>query len=105
MNKRTFSASMVTQFAQQEQSMNAVERVLVYTELPAEDDGTIPGEQPPASWPEQGMIKFTNVELAYRKDLPLVLKNVSFSINPGEKVSILLFKSSVAHLPFSVRLE
>ncbi|KAL0562480.1 hypothetical protein V5O48_019607, partial [Marasmius crinis-equi] len=29
-------SSMVTQFAQQEQSMNAVERVLVYTELPAE---------------------------------------------------------------------
>ncbi|KAJ8082654.1 hypothetical protein PM082_008510 [Marasmius tenuissimus] len=79
---------MVTQFAQQEQSMNAVERVLVYTELPDEDGGTLPGEQPPASWPDKGEIKFTNVDLAYRKELPLVLKNVTFSINAGEKIGV-----------------
>ncbi|KAL0059429.1 hypothetical protein AAF712_013819 [Marasmius tenuissimus] len=81
-------SSMVTQFAQQEQSMNAVERVLVYTELPDEDGGTLPGEQPPASWPDKGEIKFTNVDLAYRKELPLVLKNVTFSINAGEKIGV-----------------
>ncbi|KAK1229440.1 hypothetical protein PQX77_007488 [Marasmius sp. AFHP31] len=81
-------SSMVTQFAQQEQSMNAVERVLVYTELPGEDEGTLPGEQPPASWPDKGGIKFTNVDLAYRKELPLVLKNVTLSINPGEKIGV-----------------
>lgn len=68
--------------------MNAVERVLVYTELPPEGGDSSSKEQPPLSWPEKGSIKFENVELAYRENLPLVLKNVSFSINPGEKVSV-----------------
>jgi ATP-binding cassette subfamily C (CFTR/MRP) protein 1 len=76
---------MVAQFAQNEQNMNAVERVLVYTELPPEDDGTS-SDVPPPSWPDKGEVKFSNVELAYRKGLPLVLKDVTFQVRPGEKV-------------------
>jgi ATP-binding cassette, subfamily C (CFTR/MRP), member 1 len=34
----------------------------------------------------KGKITFSNVEMAYREGLPLVLKDVSFEINPGEKV-------------------
>ena len=76
---------MVSQFAQNEQNMNAVERVLHYTELPAEADRTTPNDPPP-TWPMKGKITFSNVEMAYREGLPLVLKDVSFEINPGEKV-------------------
>jgi ABC-type multidrug transport system fused ATPase/permease subunit len=36
----------------------------------------------------KGGITFSNVEMAYRKGLPLVLKDVSFEIKPGEKVGI-----------------
>ena len=78
---------MVSQFAQNEQNMNAVERVLHYTELPAEGDPTTPNDPPP-TWPMKGKITFSNVEMAYREGLPLVLKDVSFEINPGEKVCI-----------------
>ena len=67
--------------------MNAVERVLHYTELPAEGDFTTPNDPPP-TWPMKGKITFSNVEMAYREGLPLVLKDVSFEINPGEKVRI-----------------
>jgi ATP-binding cassette subfamily C (CFTR/MRP) protein 1 len=76
---------MVQLFAQNEQNMNAVERVLVYSELPTEGDTQTPND-PPASWPEMGEIKFMKVELAYREGLPLVLKGVSFEVAPGEKV-------------------
>jgi ATP-binding cassette, subfamily C (CFTR/MRP), member 1 len=76
---------MVAQFATNEQNMNAVERVLVYTELPPEENAANP-EVPPASWPENGEIQFNNVDLAYREGLPLVLKDVSFKIRAGEKV-------------------
>jgi ATP-binding cassette, subfamily C (CFTR/MRP), member 1 len=69
------------------QNMNAVERVLVYTELPAEGERTKPSD-PPTSWPSTGSIKFDNVQLAYRPELPLVLKGVDFEIQPGEKVGI-----------------
>jgi ATP-binding cassette subfamily C (CFTR/MRP) protein 1 len=78
---------MVQTYAQNEQNMNAVERVLVYTELPAEGALTTP-QDPPASWPPAGEIQFENVELAYRKGLPLVLKGVTFHVRPGEKIGI-----------------
>ncbi|KAG6847482.1 hypothetical protein H0H93_007846, partial [Arthromyces matolae] len=80
-------SNMVAQFAQNEQNMNAVERVLHYAELPSEGALTTP-EDPVASWPSQGRISFSDVDLAYREGLPLVLKNVTFEVKPGEKVGI-----------------
>ncbi|KXN89182.1 Multidrug resistance-associated protein 1 [Leucoagaricus sp. SymC.cos] len=80
-------SDMISQFAQNEQNMNAVERVLYYTELPEEGDAVKP-DDPPPSWPTGGGISFKNVDLAYRPGLPLVLKDVTFDVNPGEKVGI-----------------
>ncbi|KZT33501.1 multidrug resistance-associated ABC transporter [Sistotremastrum suecicum HHB10207 ss-3] len=77
---------MVAQYAQTEQNMNAVERVLVYNELPAEGERSTQSD-PPSSWPT-GSIKFTNVALSYRPGLPLVLKDVSFEVHPGEKIGV-----------------
>lgn len=74
-------------FAQNEQNMNAVERLLVYCQQPAEGEFTSK-DDPPPSWPQKGTIEFKNVELRYRENLPLVLKNVSFDIKAGEKVGI-----------------
>jgi len=74
------------------QNMNAVERLVVYTELPAEKEVTRePMKDLPASWPSKGEISFRDVDLVYRDGLPLVLKDVSFSVNPGEKVDTFLF--------------
>ena len=75
-------------FATAEQSMNAVERVLHYSELILEENG-VSSSEPPPSWPASGTIKFSNVKLAYREGLPLVLKGINFEIKPGEKVSLL----------------
>ncbi len=80
---------MVNQFAQNEQNMNAVERVLVYTRLPAEGRPELETEKPPSTWPAQGEVAFNNVDLSYRPNLPLVLKDVSFNIKAGEKVGLL----------------
>ncbi|PPR03716.1 hypothetical protein CVT24_007391 [Panaeolus cyanescens] len=84
---QTFS-DMVSQFAQNEQNMNAVERILHYSELPHEGDDKSP-DTPAPSWPDKGQITFSDVELAYREGLPLVLKGVSFRVNPSEKVGII----------------
>ncbi|KAJ7123757.1 multidrug resistance-associated ABC transporter [Mycena epipterygia] len=80
-------SQMIALFAQNEQNMNSVERILTYAELPAEGAATTPND-PPSSWPDRGEISFKNVEMAYREGLPLVLKDVSFDIRPGEKVGI-----------------
>uniref|UniRef100_A0A3B4TJM7 ATP-binding cassette sub-family C member 5 n=1 Tax=Seriola dumerili TaxID=41447 RepID=A0A3B4TJM7_SERDU len=45
-------------------------------------------EAPAPSWPQQGKITFQNVEMRYRDDLPLVLKNLSFTILPEETIGI-----------------
>lgn len=79
---------MVTQFAQNEQNMSAVERVLLYTQLPSEGKGTPGLDAPSDKWPEKGSISFEDVHLAYREGLPPVLCGVSFKIHPGEKVRI-----------------
>ena len=69
--------------------MNAVERLDHYANhLAAEAPVTLPESQPEPSWPSEGSIKFDNVQLRYRPELPLVLHGLSFEIHPGEKVGI-----------------
>ena len=79
-------AEMISQFAQNEQNMNAVERVLHYSELSREGEARTP-DDPPMTWPEKGHISFVDVRMAYREGLPLVLKGVTFEVRPGEKVN------------------
>ncbi|KDR79232.1 hypothetical protein GALMADRAFT_243140 [Galerina marginata CBS 339.88] len=80
-------SEMISLFAQSEQNMNAVERVLHYAELPPERGEAEPID-PPTPWPSTGAIVFKNVKLAYREGLPLVLKGIDFKINGGEKIGI-----------------
>lgn len=80
-------AEIVSLFANCEQEMNAVERVLHYSELSPETSRTISNDkQPPPTWPEKGLIRFSNVKMCYRDGLPPALKDVNISIHPGEKV-------------------
>lgn len=67
--------------------MNTSERVTHYGKLAPEGE-LLTDNDPPAEWPQQGCIEFKNVHLRYRDGLPEVLKGVSFSTKPGEKVGI-----------------
>lgn len=80
-------ASTVQFIASVEQEMASVQRILTYAELPVEGEG-MTLHPPPESWPEEGAIEFKNVDLAYRPGLPDVLRDVTFSVRPGEKVGI-----------------
>lgn len=42
---------------------------------------------PPPEWPQQGAIEFKSAQMRYR-DGPLVLKGVSFNVNPHDKIGI-----------------
>ena len=42
----------------------------------------------PAAWPSGGKIEFKNIVMRYREGLDPVLKGLSFTVNPGEKVGI-----------------
>ncbi|KAF4576944.1 hypothetical protein EYR36_004928 [Pleurotus pulmonarius] len=92
---RRKAASLFTQvvdlFAGNEQNMNSVERLLAYTELLPEGTqaSTLAKHNDPSpSWPAKGGIEFIDVSFAYRDGLPLVLRDVTFHVRPGEKIAI-----------------
>ncbi|XP_059377246.1 ATP-binding cassette sub-family C member 5-like [Carassius carassius] len=73
-----------------EARFTSVERINHYIKnLESEGPRKICGSSAPASsWPEEGRITFQNVEMRYRDELPLVLKNLSFSVLPEETIGI-----------------
>jgi len=69
--------------------MNAVERLHHYAaELQVEAPAVIPDNRPADSWPSSGAIKIRNLEMRYRPELPLVLRNLSLDIQGGEKIGV-----------------
>ncbi|KAL6450072.1 YOR1 Oligomycin resistance ATP-dependent permease YOR1 [Candida maltosa Xu316] len=82
-------SNLIRTFTQAENDFNSVERITHYaTKLAQEAPYSISANQPPASWPDRGEIVFDKVKLRYRPGLPLVLKNLSFSVAPGQKIGI-----------------
>ena len=66
-----------------------------YSKLESEAslETTPPHQPPPHDWPHEGAISFSDVAFHYSTHLPLVLKNLSFSISPSEKVKYTLIIS------------
>ncbi|XP_045785770.1 ATP-binding cassette sub-family C member 9-like isoform X2 [Maniola jurtina] len=64
----------------------AVQRVLADTSIPQEDyrdDCPIP-----SGWQRNGKIEFQDVSIQHQPGLPTVLKNITFTVKPGQKVAI-----------------
>ena len=54
-------------------------------------DWEIPDKKPDPSWPQNGVIEFSNYQTRYRGGLDLVLRGINCSIKKGEKVGLYLF--------------
>ena len=88
----------VRQTSEIEANIVVVERIKEYTDLeneaptksnsPEGNRMNPPLQYPGDQWPSKGAIEFKNYSTRYRDDLPEVVKNISFKINPGEKVGI-----------------
>ncbi|XP_049399177.1 ABC transporter C family member 12-like isoform X3 [Solanum stenotomum] len=87
LNITTLLSNTLRQASRAENSLNAVERVGTYIDLPSEAQNVI-SSQPPPDWPSSGFIKFEDVVLRYRPGLPPVLHGLSFEISSGQKVGI-----------------
>lgn len=83
---------IVRLYSNLEMNMNSVERVQEYYRIEQEphqadsqaDSMVIPGD----TWPQNGAISVRNLSLRYSPELPLVIKNVSFDVQPNHKVGV-----------------
>lgn len=78
----------VRQLAEVENNMNATERLHYYGTQLEEEAPLHTSTQVPPTWPQTGQITFSNVAMRYRRNLPLVLKNLSMNITGGERIGI-----------------
>ncbi|XP_019430887.1 PREDICTED: ABC transporter C family member 2-like isoform X2 [Lupinus angustifolius] len=88
LNITTLLTSVLRLASLAENSLNAVERIGTYTDLPSEAPSIIDDSRPPPGWPSSGSIRFEDVVLRYRPELPPVLHGLTFTIFPTDKVGI-----------------
>ncbi|KAF7952508.1 uncharacterized protein EAE97_002005 [Botrytis byssoidea] len=72
--------------ASAELDMNAAERIFEYTQLDMEPQGGTDSIR--ASWPEEGKLEVTDLEVGYAEGLPAILKGLSFSVDKNQRVGI-----------------
>lgn len=79
----------VRQSVEVENLMTSTERILEYSHLEEEPmlDNN-PKCKPPKDWPKCGLIEFKNVKLKYGPMEPYILKDITFTIKPREKIGI-----------------
>lgn len=74
----------IRQWAEIENHMTSVERVLEYSSIRKEEALG----QEMENWLKEGSITFEKVTLSYENTTRPVLKNISFTIRPGQKIGI-----------------
>ncbi|XP_011164281.1 probable multidrug resistance-associated protein lethal(2)03659 [Solenopsis invicta] len=79
----------IRQTAELESQLTSIERIQEYSCL--EEEPMIdskPETKPPDDWPTKGLVEFKNVSLKYNRRGAYILKNVSFTVLPEEKIGI-----------------
>jgi ABC-type multidrug transport system fused ATPase/permease subunit len=76
---------LLRNFAGVEIGMNAVERIIEYSEIKTEDEG---GIDAPAAWPTDGRLTVKDLVVGYASDLPPVLKGLTFSVERNERIGV-----------------
>ncbi|KAI9460421.1 P-loop containing nucleoside triphosphate hydrolase protein [Boletus coccyginus] len=80
---------LVRSASEVEQNVVSVERITHYAnDLPSEAPRELPDSKPTPGWPGAGEVEFREYSMRYRPELDLVLKEISLTIKPKEKIGI-----------------
>lgn len=71
-----------------EATMTHVERVIEYCGLEPEPPAVLDSDPPRSQFPREGRVEFDHFSARYRPGLPLVLKDLSFVVEPGQRVGL-----------------
>ncbi|CAI0374050.1 unnamed protein product [Linum tenue] len=66
----------------------SVERILQYTSIPRENSPEVEAKQPDPSWPSQGQVEISSLQVRYAESLPLVLRGLTCTFDGGKKTGI-----------------
>ncbi|KAF8937350.1 hypothetical protein BGZ58_002845 [Dissophora ornata] len=82
-------ALLVRTYCDLQNQLVSVERIDEYLRKNSEAPAGMPSDADlPENWPNAGRIEFKNYSTRYRQGLELVVKNISFEVQPSEKVGI-----------------
>ncbi|PNP75514.1 hypothetical protein FNYG_11143 [Fusarium nygamai] len=90
-NLTTFSQSiqsLLTWWTMMEASIGAAHRVQQFEKETAQEDVLGQVTSPPDSWPKAGLIELKELSASYLSSVSPVLRNVTFTVQPGQKVGI-----------------
>ncbi|KAG8218181.1 multidrug resistance-associated protein 1 [Butyriboletus roseoflavus] len=80
---------LVSLVSEVERDIVSVERIVHYADqLPSEAPRELMDSKPPAGWPGAGEVEFCEYSMKYRPELDPVLKDISLTIKPKEKIGI-----------------
>lgn len=79
---------IVRLYANVEMNMNSVERLQEFMKVDQEPPSEIPETEPKPDWPSRGEIEVKDVSLRYAPHLPRVIKNVTFHVEPSNKIGV-----------------
>ncbi|KAG7967291.1 hypothetical protein I3843_08G093600 [Carya illinoinensis] len=71
-----------------ENRLVSVERIKQFTNIQSESAWEIKDCLPPLNWPTHGKVDLKNLQVRYRPNTPLVLKDITLSIQGGEKIGV-----------------
>lgn len=81
-------ANLVESWTMMETCLGAVQRIKDFSEQKSSQRESNVLDMPFEGWPGLGRVEFNNYSGSYGSTSPPVLKNVSFTIRPGQKVAI-----------------
>ncbi|KAF9972831.1 hypothetical protein BGZ65_009580, partial [Modicella reniformis] len=89
LNITTSITLLVSSFSDLQNQLVSVERILEYSIKNQEAPATLPDDgNLPVNWPNEGRIVFRHYSTRYRQGMELVLKNVSFEVQPRERIGV-----------------
>jgi ABC-type multidrug transport system fused ATPase/permease subunit len=88
MSFNTSLSELIKDWTLTETSIGAIARVRDFVNNTENEAKSIESVEPPAEWPSSGAIEIRDFAASYSKTSDLVLKGVSLTIRPGEKIGI-----------------
>ncbi|KAI8838753.1 hypothetical protein BJ741DRAFT_600512 [Chytriomyces cf. hyalinus JEL632] len=79
---------LVRMHAEMEMALDSVERCVEYSQVEQEPPRVNTAYRPESNWPQQGLVEVKNLSIRYAPDQPRVLKQLEFTVKPGEKIGV-----------------